>query len=249
MEWNAQEYHETCGKVTERGAELVNELRKMQCKRVLDLGCGTGVLTNDIAAFVEETVGIDSSPAMIEKAKATYPEIGFYVMDACSLPWNDCFDAVFSNSVFHFIKAQDALLRRVHRSLKMDGALLCEFGAAGNVAGLLDAVEAACEKHGRHFSLRFYYPTLDEYHGLLMKHGFSVGSIDAYGLDTSLRGGEAGLRNWISQIFQVEMEWFDPAEREEALSEIEAAVRPAQWDGACWHLPNRRIRVTAYKRL
>jgi len=44
------------------------------------------------------------------------------------------------------------------------------------------------------------------------------------------------------------MEWFGDEEKEAVLREIEAALRPAQWDGGSWHLPNRRIRVIARKR-
>ena len=261
MEWDVEKYHETCGRVTEHGAKLVDTLQTLlQCGgacgsaldlgacSVLDLGCGTGVLTNDIAGFALEAVGVDSSPAMVEKAKASYPGLEFHVMDACSLAWDARFDAVFSNAVFHFIKAQDDLLRSVRKALKAGGALVCEFGASGNIAGLLDAIATACVKRGKDYSMRYFYPTKDEYERILIKNGFSVESIDVYGLKTELKGGADGLRNWVNQIFSVEMEWFGAAERNEALEEIECALRPAQWDGSSWHLQNRRIRVVAHKK-
>jgi len=103
MEWNAQKYHETCGMVTEHGIKLVDILRKIRCDRVLDLGCGTGVLTNEISGFANEIIGIDSSPAMIEKAKATYPDLKFIVMDACSLCWENYFDAVLEIGSIKFL--------------------------------------------------------------------------------------------------------------------------------------------------
>ena len=248
MEWDAQKYRETCGQVTEHGVKLVHLLKKgLRCDRVLDLGCGTGVLTNGIAGFAREVIGIDSSPAMIEQAKMAYPGLKFYLMDACSLTWVDYFDAVFSNAVFHFIKTQDALLGSVYKALKKNGALVCEFGASGNIAGLLNAVAAACTKRGKNYSLRFYYPAKEEYKSLLEKHGFFVESIVVYNLDTQLKEGEAGLRNWINQIFRVEMDRFDPIGKESALDEIEAVLKPAQWDGSNWHLPNKRIQVIARK--
>jgi len=247
MEWDAQSYHETCGRVTEHGAMLVDVLRGMHCERVLDIGCGTGTLTGAIAGFTRAVIGIDASPAMIEKAKETYPGLEFHVMDACALPWRERFDAVFSNAVFHFILAQDALLAGIHGALRENGALVCEFGAAGNIAGLLGAVEAACAKRGKAYAPRFYYPTGEEYGALLERQGFAVESIEVYDLDTRLREGEAGLRNWVSQIFCVEMERFDDFEREAVLREIESALRPAQWDGENWHLLNKRIRVVARK--
>jgi len=247
MEWNAQTYSKTCGRVTEHGMQLVDVLKEMRHGKVLDIGCGTGVLTNEIAKFAQEAIGIDASPAMVEKAKSAYPALRFMVMDARALPWEGAFDAVFSNAVFHFVKEQDVLLGGVHKSLAPKGALVCEFGAAGNIAALLDAVAAACVKRHKLYTPRFYYPTGNEYAALLVTQGFSIESIAVYDLDTRLTEGEPGLRNWISQIFSVEMAWFDEASREEVLEEIEDALRPAQWDGENWHLLNRRIQVIARK--
>jgi len=251
MDWDTKNYHETCGRVTEHGARLVDELRKLRGGRalntVLDVGCGTGVLTNDIAGFAREIIGIDASPAMIEKAKELYPCIPFYVMDACSLTWVDYFDAVFSNAVFHFIKTQDALLDSIYTVLKKNGMLICEFGAAGNLAALLDAVSAACIKRGKPYSLRFFYPDRDEYGDMLIKHGFIIESLITYDLDTRLLKGDNKLRDWIKQIFNVEMAWFNAQEIESVFHEIESVLKPVQWDGDCWHLPNRRVRVIASK--
>ena len=245
MEWNAQQYQKTCGRVTEHGMKLVDILKTMRPGKVLDIGCGTGVLTAEIAKFAREAVGIDASSAMIEKAQSAYPALRFMVMDACALPREGYFDAIFSNAVFHFIKEQDVLLGGVYRALAPGGALVCEFGAAGNIAALLDALAAACAKRGRPYASRFFYPERDEYAALLEQQGFAVESIVTYGLDTRLTEGEPGLRNWVSQIFSVELAQFDEAVRDEVLGEIEAALRPAQWDGENWHLLNRRIRVIA----
>ena len=247
MEWNAQKYYETCGRVTEHGTKLVDVLRERNCKKVLDLGCGTGVLTSEIAGFADEVIGIDSSPAMIEKAKESFPGLPFIVMDACSLLWDNYFDAVFSNAVFHFIKSQDILLNNVHKVLAPKGLLVCEFGASGNIARLLDSVAQSCNKRNKPFSLRFYYPAQETYKQLLEESGFCIESIITYDLDTQLKEGELGLRNWISQIFNAEMEWFDASEKEEVLKEIESSLGPFHWDGSNWHLANRRIKVIARK--
>lgn len=247
MKWNAQNYQATCGRVTEHGSKLVDVLRELHPKRVLDLGCGTGVLTNDIAGFAEEVVGIDQSDTMIEKARTLYPNIEFMVMDACNLPWNGRFDAVFSNAVLHFIKAQDQLLASVHRTLADGGFFVCEFGTDGNLQHLLEAVERACTRRGKAYTLRFFYPAEALYKRLLEAHGFFVQSIKTYDLDTKLIEGEPGLRNWVNQIFYTEMQWFGDAERAELLDEIERDLRDEQWDGSEWHLPNKRLQVVARK--
>ena len=247
MEWNAEKYQKTCGRVTEHGVKLFNILKTLPCDKVLDIGCGTGELTKKIAAFAKETIGIDTSPNMIEKAKINYPELNLMVMNACALQWENYFDTVFSNAVFHFIKTQDALLDNIYRALKLNGVLVCEFGAFGNIAGLLDAVDYAYSKRGKSYSLRFFYPAEGEYRFLLEKHGFFVENLSVYDLDTKLIEGEAGLRNWINQIFNVEMEWFSDSELEDVLTEIESTLRALQWDGSNWHLPNRRLQFVARK--
>ena len=245
MEWNAQNYQSTCGRVTEHGAKLVDSLLKMPRGKVLDIGCGTGVLTNEIAKLSNEVIGIDLSKPMVDKAIESYPEITFMVMDACAIEWENYFDIVFSNAVLHFIKTQDSLLKNIHKALKHNGVFVCEFGASGNLSNLLDAVSQACTGRGRPYSLRFYYPTEEEFRELLIKHGFTVEFITTYDLDTQLTEGAPGLRNWVNQIFSVEMAWFDDSERDEVLSEIESALRHTQWDGANWHLANRRIQSIA----
>ena len=248
MRWDAEGYQKTCGRVTEHGAKLVGLLRgRLRHGKVLDLGCGTGALTNEIAKFSDEAVGIDLSAGMVKKAKTLYPNIRFFVMDACALEWDGHFDAIFSNAVLHFIKAQDVLLDSVYKALVNNGLFICEFGAAGNTADLLRAVERVLTKRGKAYSLRFYYPTEAEYRSLLEKHGFHVEAATTYDLDTRLIEGEAGLRDWVGQIFNVELDRLGLAERGGAISEIESALKDARWDGSNWHLANRRLRVVARK--
>ena len=247
MKWNAEKYAETCGRVTEHGNKLVDMLRGFECKKILDIGCGTGVLTNEISKFTTEVIGIDQSIEMIEKAKSLYPELNFIVMDACSLQWNEYFDLVFSNAVFHFINSQNKLLENIHKVLIKNGLLVCEFAASGNINNLLEVIEKICVERGKPYSFRFFYPSENEYRKLLYKNNFSIKSIEVYDLDTQLKEGINGLGNWINQIFDIEMNWFDTSEREDVLNEIEYSLKTTQWDGSNWHLANKRIRVVAQK--
>jgi trans-aconitate methyltransferase len=61
---------------------------------------------------------------MVDKAKSMYPRIKFFVMDACALQWEGYFNAVFSNTVLHFIKDQDVLLDNIYKALKNNGLIL-----------------------------------------------------------------------------------------------------------------------------
>ena len=230
MEWNAENYRKTCNAVTERGTELVDIIKEMKCYRVLDLGCGTGVLTNEISKFANKVIGIDSSHNMIEQAKKLYPNVEFVLMDACSLKWKNHFDMIFSNAVFHFIQSQDILLNSIYMALEQNGILFCEFGAFGNIKDLLNTIEKVCEKRKKKYSLRFFYPEKDNYEKLLNEHGFHVESITVFDLDSLLNDGKFGLKNWINLVFQVEMNWFDIEERDEVITEIENSLRDTYWD-------------------
>lgn len=102
-------------------------------QRILDVGCGTGALTKTLAEEGAYVLGVDASAAMIARARTDYPELEFMVMDATVLAFANEFDTVFSNAAFHWIKNQTALLQGIYRALKYGGALVCEFGAHGNV--------------------------------------------------------------------------------------------------------------------
>lgn len=74
-------------------------LNPQKGERILDLGCGTGYLTNLIAASGADVIGIDNSEAMIIKAKNTYPDIDFKGMSAEEFYFENKFHAIFSNAV------------------------------------------------------------------------------------------------------------------------------------------------------
>lgn len=86
--------------------------------KILDLGCGTGTLTTQLTNFAGTVIGVDSSYDMIEKARSQFNNIEFIVGDALNLPFENEFDVVFSDAVFHWIENHDLLLKNIHRALK-----------------------------------------------------------------------------------------------------------------------------------
>ena len=71
-DWNSEQYLKFEKQRTQPSVDLVNRLRDLSPKKVADLGCGSGNSTAVLhRAFPQaELVGIDSSPNMIEKARA-----------------------------------------------------------------------------------------------------------------------------------------------------------------------------------
>ncbi len=126
--------------MAEYGKGLLEFVPENKEQTILDLGCGTGTLTAQLRNLGSKVVGVNSSQSMIDKAKEQFDNIDFMVCDVLDLPFENEFDVVFSNAVFHWISNHDALLSNVHKVLKSDGLLVCEFGASGNIA----TIEKAC---------------------------------------------------------------------------------------------------------
>src|SRR5215470_13642609 len=84
-QWNAAEYDAKHAFVYEKAKGLVELLAPKAGERILDLGCGTGVLTADIAERGAEILGVDRSEEMIAQARKKFPALRFEVMDAREL--------------------------------------------------------------------------------------------------------------------------------------------------------------------
>ena len=89
-------------------------------QKILDVGCGTGYLTNLLSQGTK-TAGIDISPQMIEKAKELRPHINFYVFDAEQITEINEYDWIVTNAVTYYLKDFDNTLIRFHNALKLYG--------------------------------------------------------------------------------------------------------------------------------
>jgi len=91
-------------------------------KKVLDLGCGSGIVSKKIASFEGKVKGIDLSPELIKIAKKENPKFDFYVGDVRKTPFKkNEFDVVYSSLVAHYIKDLNQLFKEVKRILKKGG--------------------------------------------------------------------------------------------------------------------------------
>lgn len=84
-QWNAAEYDAKHAFVYEKAKGLVELLAPKPGERILDLGCGTGALTAEIAARGAEVMGVDRSEEMIAQARRKFPALQFEVLDAKEL--------------------------------------------------------------------------------------------------------------------------------------------------------------------
>ena len=106
---------------------VVAELRHSPPSRVLDIGCGTGILSTRLRdEFGEVTVvGCDFSAGMLEQAAQRGREVAWVRGDALHLPLGDgSVDAVVSTESFHWFPDHDAALAEFRRVLVAGGRLL-----------------------------------------------------------------------------------------------------------------------------
>jgi trans-aconitate methyltransferase len=95
----------------------------------LDLGCGTGQLTEQIAKTGAAVQGIDADAAMIAKAQQNYPDLQFAQADARNFQVEAPVNAVFSNAVLHCVKEPDAAIQCIHQapSLYAEGVWTADY--------------------------------------------------------------------------------------------------------------------------
>jgi SAM-dependent methyltransferase len=93
--------------------------------RVLELGCGSGHLTRELAHTGADIVATDLSPELLETAKAncSTPKVRYEIQNACALSYSDAtFDSVVGSSVLHHLEIEPAL-REIYRVLKSGGTI------------------------------------------------------------------------------------------------------------------------------
>ncbi len=246
MEWNSALYDKKHDFVAEYGKGLLEFVPKNSGQAILDLGCGTGILTVQLADLCNKIVGVDSSQSMIGKAKEKFGNIKFMVCDALALPFENEFDVVFSNAVFHWISDHDALLKNIHKALKPQGLLVCEFGASGNIAVIENAFANACNSQGYGYEPKFNFPTVEGFGKLLENNGFVIDRIYDYDRPTVLKDGEQGLVNWMKQFFASELAVMPEHMQVMVFEQVEELTRDILWNGEEWVADYRRLRAIAH---
>lgn len=212
----------------------------------MDLGCGTGTLTIQLADLCHKVVGVDSSQSMIEKAKQQFSNIEFMVCDALALLFENEFDVVFSNAVFHWISNHDALLKSIHKVLKPQGLLICEFGAKGNITTIENAFIKACNDLGYDYKPKFIFSAVEDFGKLLENNGFVIDRIYDYNRPTVLKDGKQGLVNWMKQFYASELAAMPEKVQVMVCEKAEELTRGTLWNGEEWVADYRRLRVIAH---
>lgn len=241
--WSADGYARHAAFVPALGAPLIDRLDPKPGERILDLGCGDGVLTEQIAQRGATTVGVDASPAMIEAARAR--GLDARLVNAEGLTFAEEFDGVFSNAVLHWVKDADAAIAGVYRALRHRGRFVGEFGGHTNIAAISVALRAVLPKHGIDGPADWYYPTPAEYRSRLEAQGFIVDQIALVPRPTPL---PTGMASWLETFRGTLLDTLPPDRRQIAKDEIIELLRPSLCDErGQWTADYVRLRFTAQK--
>ena len=245
QKWSPEAYHHAGSFVPDLAGDLINDLNPKPNEKILDLGCGNGVLTKKILRSTKNVIGIDSSDAMVQAAKKI--GIDSYLIDGEAIPFRNVFDAVFSNAALHWIQNQDAVLRGVHKCLKPKGRFVGEFGGHGNISCLIAIIETVMK--AKPFSCSFnnpwYFPSTDEYGKKLSEGGFCVENIALIPRPTVLK---TDLKDWL-RVFANHILSALPSEAADRfLCEVEKSAKPELFSSSKgWVLDYVRLRFSAVK--
>ncbi len=243
--WDPASYAKNARFVSDLGMPVLDLLAPEQGERILDLGCGDGVLSKNIMGTGARVLGIDSSADQVAAARAR--GVDAQILRGEELPFDREFDAVFSNAALHWIADQDALLGSVWRALRAPGRFVAEMGGVGNVAQVRRSLHEALRRRGIEAGVfdPWYFPEAEAYGARLEAAGFHVDTIDLIERPTPIPGS---LADWLDVFAGCFLAAIDISEHAALKAEVENGVAAELCDkGGNWTVDYVRLRFKAIK--
>jgi trans-aconitate methyltransferase len=267
VHWTAKAYTASASFVPKLTSTVLAWLDAGPGDKILDLGCGDGVLTAQIKERCASVVGIDASPNLINAAKETYgsiSDLSFQVQDCClmeafSKSQEGCYTKVFSNAALHWIlrdpNTRISVFKAAYALLQPNGTLVFEMGGAGNVAEVHACLVAALVHRGVSIeearqASPWFFPSEKMIARLLGEAGFVLEKSQLEYRPTELTTAHGGgIEGWVRLMGAHLLELLSPEKREEAVREICDALETIlthEEDGTKW-LGYVRLRVAVKK--
>jgi trans-aconitate 2-methyltransferase len=258
--WNAADY--AANSVIQRtwARELIAKLNLRGDQHILDVGCGDGKVTAEIARAVLRgaVTGIDASRQMIGFARKIFPQskipnLKFRIMDARKIRLAQKFDCIFSNAALHWVDDHQAFLRGVASVLKPGGRLIVSCGGKGNAHDVFLALRpemrlARWREFFRKMPAPYFFYAPEDYEKSLPRFGFKMQSIKLAPKDATYDGAE-GFATWLRTTWIPYVQRVPESMREEfiaAVTERYVAKHPLDADGKV-HVRMVRLEIDAVK--
>lgn len=256
FEFDGDKYEKASKHQKEWGNSLISELSLRGNEAILDLGCGDGILTEQLAQLVPNgtVLGIDASAGMIATAqKRGKNNLAFIQMDINTMHFQNKFDVIFSNAALHWIKDHKTLLQNTVNALKNGGTILWDFAGDGNCSNFFAVMREKMQsgkykKYFSHFEWPWYMPAKKDYAQAVADAGFANYNITEVNRDRFFSSADEMIK-WIDQPSIVPFIRMIPNEikaefREEVIHTM--LERTRQPDGTCFET-FRRIHIRASK--
>lgn len=256
FEFDGEKYKTASKHQKEWGNDLISEFSFKGNEAVLDLGCGDGVLTEQLALSVPRgtALGIDSSVHMIETAKTIHRNnLKFTHLDINKMNFENEFDLIFSNAALHWVKDHKRLLKNSYKALKACGKILWDFGGSGNCANFIDVIQKKISEHNyaqyfKAYEWPWFMPSKKQYMDLISAIGFSSYIIKERNKDRYFSNASEMIR-WIDQPCLVPFLKQIPQELKETFRQevIKEMLKRTQQPDGTYFESFRRIRICAQK--
>ena len=132
-------------------------------RKVLEIGCGTGLILNQINKIAKETAGIDISEGMLKQARKK--GLNVKKADVLSLPFKDsAFDVVYSFKVLAHVPKIKEAIKEITRVVKKNGILILEFynpfslKYIANKIGAFFSKNTVYTRYDNYFKIKSYLP-------------------------------------------------------------------------------------------
>ena len=229
--WNTSAYAASGRFVADLATSVVALLAPKPGEHILDVGCGDGALTEQLAATGAILTGVDASPTMVAAARARGLKID--LGSAESMPYHEQFDAVFSNAALHWLPAdkQPEALASIRRALRNGGRFVAEMGGQGNIAAIRTALRATLAGYGidSESAAASFYPSPAAYTHLLEAAGLTVRSIELVPRSTPISAGPDGadaMTTWLTTFRNGVLDLLPQADRPQAIAATVALLEP-----------------------
>jgi trans-aconitate methyltransferase len=229
--WNPADYAANSVAQLAWARELIAKLHLQGDERVLDVGCGDGKITAELARALPRgcIVGLDGSAEMLRFAREhfsvkQFPNLEFVQMDARQLRLATPFDVIFSNATLHWVDDHPAFLRGAAACLKPGGRLIISCGGKGNAQDVFVALRATLRtKRWRSFfrnlTAPYFFHRPEDYEKWLPRFGFKPTLVRLVNKEVQFAGRD-GLAAWIRTTWLPYTQRVPAAHREEFIADV-----------------------------